>query len=148
MAICIFLGMMFLFQPLRKNNFYSVHLIFVMALVWFVEKKYFPGASAAFWVAKWQMAAMYVLILHLISINVVTFVAYGADKKAAIRKGRRVPEYQLHALEFLGGWIGALLGQKFFKHKTKKASYQSFFWAMLIMEVLVIYIVLKHLHIM
>ncbi len=147
LTVCIFVGLMFLFQPLRKNNFYSLHLILVMAMAWFVESQYFSRATAAFWVAKWQVALIYVLFLHLISINIVTFLAYGFDKKAAIRKDRRIPENHLHALEFLGGWIGAILGQKIFNHKTKKTSYQSFFWAMLIMEILVIFIILKYLHI-
>lgn len=148
MMVCVFLGLMFIFAPLRRNSFYSVHLIIMMAAAWFVENRYFPRATAAFWVAKWQLAAIYVLFLHLISINIVTFLAYGADKKAAIAKNRRIPEAHLHALEFLGGWIGAIIGQKVFNHKTKKTSYQSFFWAMLIMEVLVIYIILKHLKFM
>ena len=148
MAVCIFVGLMFLFQPLRKNNFYSMHLLLVMAMTWFVESRYFPRASAAFWIVKWQIALMYVLFLHLISINIVTFFAYGADKKAAIRNNRRIPEAHLHALEFLGGWIGAIFGQKIFNHKTKKTSYQSFFWAMFIMEILVIYIIFKQIHFM
>ena len=148
MTIGIFLGLMFLFQPLRKNNFYSLHLLLVMAMAWFVESRYFPRADAAFWVAKWKIALMFVLFLHLISINIVTFLAYGYDKKAVTKNNFRIPESHLHALEFLGGWIGALLGQKIFRHKTKKSSYQSFFWAMFIVELLLIYIILKQLHFM
>ena len=31
-------------------------------------------------------------------------------------------------VELLGGWPGALLGQRRFRHKTRKRSYQLVFW--------------------
>ncbi|MCO8123780.1 DUF1294 domain-containing protein [Stieleria sp. TO1_6] len=49
---------------------------------------------------------------------------YGEDKSAA-RNGRwRTSEATLHLVELLGGWPGALVGQEFFRHKTKKLSFQ------------------------
>ena len=49
----------------------------------------------------------------------VTFVAYGADKRRAAGGGRRVAERTLHLLSVLGGWPGALAGQRRFRHKTQ-----------------------------
>ena len=43
------------------------------------------------------------VVYHLICINIAVFFAYGADKRAAKRGEWRIPEAQLHALEFLGG---------------------------------------------
>lgn len=40
----------------------------------------------------------------------------------------RIPEKGLHAIELLGGWPGALLAQQVFRHKTRKLSYQLWFW--------------------
>lgn len=87
------------------------------------------------------------LLFHLISINIITFVAYFIDKRSAQKGGWRVSEKNLHALELLGGWTGALVGQKIFKHKTKKASYQGAFWFLGIMQLCIIYIILKFLNI-
>ena len=61
-------------------------------------------------------------------LSLVTFVVYGFDKRRAQLDGRRVPEKTLHLLTFLGGWPGALAGQRTFRHKTQKLSYQIVFW--------------------
>ena len=59
------------------------------------------------------------LAVYLAAINLATFIVYGADKRRA-RKGKwRVPEKTLFLLPLLGGSIGALLGMRTFRHKTK-----------------------------
>ena len=85
------------------------------------------------------------IVYHLCRINLATFIAYGADKRAAMRGEWRVPEMQLHALEFLGGWCGAIIAQKFFHHKTKKRSFRAMFWLMLVFELAAVYIILRYL---
>jgi uncharacterized membrane protein YsdA (DUF1294 family) len=65
-------------------------------------------------------------------LSVVTFVAYGLDKSAA-EKGRwRTPESALHLLSLVGGWPGALAGQRVFRHKTRKQPFRTIFWATVI----------------
>ncbi|MBP5215346.1 MAG: DUF1294 domain-containing protein [Alphaproteobacteria bacterium] len=88
---------------------------------------------------------MFFVVCHLILINSVTFIAYGVDKRAAVNGQWRVPEANLHTLEFLGGWIGAFIAQKFFHHKNKKKSYQVMFWLMLFLQGTAVYIILKYL---
>ena len=73
-------------------------------------------------------------------------LAYWKDKRAAMRGDWRTPEAELHTLELLGGWSGALLAQKLFHHKTKKRSYQSIFWLMLILQLGIIWFILRFLH--
>ena len=58
----------------------------------------------------------------------IAFCAYGLDKRWAGLGQRRIPEKSLHVLALLGGWPGALLGQKFFRHKTQKLSFRIVFW--------------------
>ena len=62
-----------------------------------------------------------VLLVWLAVINLVTFAVYGIDKaKAKAKRGAwRVPEKTLFLLPLLGGSLGALLGMKVFRHKTK-----------------------------
>lgn len=75
------------------------------------------------WIAGWVLA-----------INAVAFGFYGLDKRAARRQQRRVPENALHGLALLGGSAGALLGQRVFRHKTAKSSFQAVFWAILLLQ--------------
>ena len=49
----------------------------------------------------------------------VTFTVYGIDKRKARRGAWRIPEKTLFLLPLLGGSVGALLGMKVFRHKTK-----------------------------
>lgn len=59
----------------------------------------------------------------------VAFIAYWIDKQAA-RKGRwRTRESTLHLLALIGGWPGALLAQRYLRHKSAKFSFRVTFWA-------------------
>jgi uncharacterized membrane protein YsdA (DUF1294 family) len=53
---------------------------------------------------------------------------YAHDKKQAIQSGWRVSEGAFHLMELLGGWLGAFLAQRRFRHKCSKGSYQFTFW--------------------
>jgi len=59
------------------------------------------------------------LALWLVFINAATFAVYGVDKRRARRGAWRVPEKTLFLLPLLGGSVGALLGMRTFRHKTK-----------------------------
>ena len=59
------------------------------------------------------------LLWYLAAVNVVTFTVYGIDKRKARRGVWRIPEKTLFLLPLLGGSVGALLGMKVFRHKTK-----------------------------
>ena len=57
-------------------------------------------------------------------MGLVTFAAFGLDKKRAKEEGRRrVPERTLLLLSLLFGVVGGALGMRAFRHKTKKASF-------------------------
>ncbi|KRB78163.1 DNA-binding protein [Nocardioides sp. Root190] len=61
-------------------------------------------------------------------LSVVTFATYGADKSAAVNGRWRTSESTLHLLALVGGWPGALAGQKVFRHKTRKQPFRTIFW--------------------
>lgn len=56
-------------------------------------------------------------------MSIITAGAYALDKRRAVRGGRRISEKTLHTLEFLGGWPGALIAQRIFRHKRQKTSF-------------------------
>lgn len=65
----------------------------------------------------------WVLGVYLV-MSGLTLLAYGADKSQAQRKRGRIPELTLHLLALAGGWPGAVLGQRWFRHKTRKWGFQ------------------------
>ena len=71
-------------------------------------------------------------------LSLITFCVYGLDKSAAKRGKQRVRESTLHFLSLFGGWFGALLGQKVFRHKTKKMCFLAVFWLTVVMNVSVV----------
>ena len=72
-------------------------------------------------------AVALVLIAYAVA-SVLTFCVYGLDKRAARRGRWRTPEATLHLLELLGGFPGAMLAQRIFRHKRGKLSYLIVFW--------------------
>jgi uncharacterized membrane protein YsdA (DUF1294 family) len=60
------------------------------------------------------------LLLAYGALTLATLLTYGFDKRQAKRGARRVPERMLHVLALLGGFAGAWLGMRLFRHKTKK----------------------------
>lgn len=72
-------------------------------------------------------AVLWPLVLYL-GMSLLAFVLYWRDKHSAKNAKWRIPEQQLHIVELLGGWPGALLGQQLLRHKTQKASFQVVFW--------------------
>lgn len=76
---------------------------------------------------------LWVLGVYLLA-SICTLIAYKLDKMAAKRSHRRTPEKTLHLWALIGGWPGAIIGQKLFRHKSKKFSFQVTFWATIILN--------------
>ncbi|WP_296953079.1 cold shock and DUF1294 domain-containing protein [uncultured Massilia sp.] len=62
-----------------------------------------------------------------LGMSTIAFVAYGIDKSAARHDRRRTRESHLHLLALAGGWPGALLAQRVFRHKSSKPAFQAAF---------------------
>ncbi len=60
--------------------------------------------------------------------SAVTVLAYRSDKLAARHGRRRTAENALHLMGLAGGWPGALVAQRMYRHKTRKTSFQIVFW--------------------
>jgi uncharacterized membrane protein YsdA (DUF1294 family) len=53
---------------------------------------------------------------------------YHFDKSAAKSNRWRTRESFLHILSVMGGWPGALVAQRIFRHKSRKRSFQIVYW--------------------
>ncbi|MBV7540519.1 cold shock and DUF1294 domain-containing protein [Acidovorax sp. sic0104] len=69
----------------------------------------------------WTLAAV-------LAINLVTFIAYAADKSAAIHGRWRTQESHLHMLSLAGGWPAAWLAQQAMRHKSSKQEFRAVYW--------------------
>ena len=56
---------------------------------------------------------------YLVLLSLITFIAYGVDKKKAIKGKYRAKEKTLLSLSFLGGAFGGYPAMLIFRHKTK-----------------------------
>ena len=60
------------------------------------------------------------LLSYLAAINVLAFAVYGWDKaRSKVQGARRVPEKTLFLFALLGGSVGAILGMRVWRHKTR-----------------------------
>ena len=67
-------------------------------------------------------------LLVIVSVSLLAYYFYWTDKRRAQRNEWRVPEASLHLCALVGGWPGAFVAQQQFRHKTKKISFLSVFW--------------------
>ena len=134
----ILLGLAALIYPLRKNRFYLLNSALIIGAAYFIETHYFRVQN----VLSYKTLLLFA-VFQIVTINLTTFVAYGVDKRAAIKKQWRVAENDLHMLEFWGGWIGAWLAQKIFHHKTAKKSFQNMYRLMIVLEFAAIWLIIK-----
>ena len=64
------------------------------------------------------------VLIFYASMSLVAFILYGVDKQRAKQGKWRIKESVLLGISFLGGSVGALIGMKAFRHKTK----HRYFW--------------------
>lgn len=68
-----------------------------------------------------------VAVVYLV-MSIAAMIAYGVDKSAAYTRAWRTSESTLHVLAVLGGWPGAAVAQRIFRHKSRKRSFRVTFW--------------------
>lgn len=77
--------------------------------------------------------------------SIVAWVLYARDKRKAVQGQWREQEFLLQLAAFYGGWPGAFLAQRRYRHKTVKRSFQSRFWSIVLLyQLLALDVVLIH----
>lgn len=67
---------------------------------------------------------MKIFLVFYAIMTVITFILYGADKAKAKKGKWRIPEKTLLLFAACFGGLGAFLGMKIFRHKTKHTSFK------------------------
>jgi len=104
---------------------YLVHLLVLGILL------IAPGWAVARLSAKVELT---ILLGVATGISIIAFVLHAVDKRRARQNKWRISESTLHAFELLGGWPGAFLAQRIFRHKTAKWGYQITFWIVVLLH--------------
>lgn len=68
------------------------------------------------------------------ALSVFSFFLYRSDKRRAEAGEWRIPESTLHLADLIGGWPGAFLAQRIFRHKIAKGSFQFVFWIVVLVH--------------
>ena len=69
-----------------------------------------------------------------VAINLVTFLAYAIDKRAARNGQWRTKESHLHLLSLAGGWPGAWCAQQWLRHKSSKVAFRAVYGATVLLH--------------
>lgn len=77
------------------------------------------------------------IVTVYVAASLAAFVTFWLDKQRAVTGGRRVPEHLLHLLALVGGWPGAWLAARCFRHKTRKLRFRVVFCAIVLCHVVV-----------
>lgn len=83
------------------------------------------------------------IILYLIVINVVAFLAFGLDKLKAKADAWRIPEKTLLGLAIIGGSVGAILGMRTFRHKTRHKQFSVGLPVILAVQLIIVALLLR-----
>ncbi len=92
---------------------------------------------------------MKIFLVFYALMTIVTFVLYGVDKAKAKKGKWRIPEKTLLLFAACFGGLGAFLGMKIFRHKTKHTSFKIIVPVSMIIQFILIaagtyFFVIKH----
>ncbi|CAG7624879.1 DUF1294 domain-containing protein [Paenibacillus allorhizosphaerae] len=87
---------------------------------------------------------MKLLFIYLLGMNMAVFFLMGHDKSKARQGRRRVPERRLFGLSAAGGALGAWIGMRVWRHKTKHTSFQLGIPALLLFNAAAVYALIRY----
>jgi uncharacterized membrane protein YsdA (DUF1294 family) len=72
----------------------------------------------------------------LAAVNAAAFVLFMLDKHLASEGMRRIPESTLLLVALIGGSAGAIAGQQYWRHKTRKEPFRTMLFGIAIVHVM------------
>lgn len=131
-------------KAVKKNMMSRVFIacVFVIQLLIVIMLKGHIGSDIT--LAFWDFFNEHqLLILYILVINVITLVAFGIDKIAAIEHDSRIKIVTLLGLAFVGGSIGALIGMYAFRHKIRKDYFAVGVPLIIVMQVVILFFMMN-----
>jgi uncharacterized membrane protein YsdA (DUF1294 family) len=104
----------------QKSSQFS--LVFVLAFLFVISVSVATRALSS------------IVLVAYVTLSLITFIAYAIDKSAAKRGRWRTSEGTLQLLGLIGGWPGAVIAQQALRHKSKKTSFRTVFWATVLLN--------------
>ena len=125
----------------EKGNMLSRVIVSCFVVIQTIIYLIFKGfISKQITFAFWSILFKYPLsFIYLALINIISFLFYFKDKKAAEKGENRVKIVTLLGLSFVGGSIGALLGMYGLRHKTNKSYFTIGIPLMIIMQIFTLF---------
>ena len=65
------------------------------------------------------MVVISIIAGYFAVMNLIGFAIMGIDKRKAVKKLWRIPEYTFFVVALIGGSIGTIIGMHLFHHKTR-----------------------------
>ena len=65
------------------------------------------------------MVVISIIAGYFAVMNLIGFAIMGIDKRKAVKKLWRIPEYTFFVVAIIGGSIGTIIGMRLFHHKTR-----------------------------
>lgn len=65
------------------------------------------------------MVVISIIAGYFAVMNLIGFAMMGIDKRKAVKKLWRIPEYTFFVVALIGGSIGTIIGMHLFHHKTR-----------------------------
>ena len=92
------------------------------------------------------MIILEVLLFYLLIVNAAALLLMRADKSKARKNAWRIPEATLIGVAAIGGSLGALLGMRLFRHKTKHPKFFIGIPVLLALQILLLVWLFPKLH--
>ena len=84
------------------------------------------------------------ILIYLLIVNALGFLLMLVDKQKARKNLWRIPESTLFLMAAIGGSIGSIAGMYRFRHKTKHWQFVIGMPAILIAQIVLVYLLLRH----
>lgn len=78
--------------------------------------------------------------IYLLIVNAAGFLLMLIDKKKAVRRRWRIPEKTLFLTAAIGGGVGSIIGMYTFRHKTKHLQFTLGIPAILIVQLVLVFV--------
>ncbi|WP_296020879.1 DUF1294 domain-containing protein [uncultured Agrobacterium sp.] len=81
------------------------------------------------------MTFIVIALIAYLALNLIVFIGFWQDQRAARKGDRRIRERTLLLLALLGGSLGAVTAQHLLRHKTRKEPFRSLLIGIVIAQV-------------